>query len=526
MARHAGLLLPLFSLRSRVDWGIGELPAVGQFSAWLADAGFDRLMLLPIGTMTGDSSSPYSAASAMAIDPIYIALEACEDLVRVGGVHALSADAAAHLAVARASSVVEYARVRAAKRAALALAFDQFMREEWEPKTTRAAAFAAFLSRERRWLDDYALFQAIRDRLGGRHWREWDERLRSRDPASLDEARRRLGRDVRRQQYWQWIAHTQWLETRAAAHAHGVAIFGDLPFVVSGDSVEAWSRQNEFRLDVSVGVPPDAFSDTGQDWGLPMYRWDVIAASGYQLVRDRVQRMAPLFDGVRVDHLVGLYRTYGRTPQGDPFFVPEDEAAQQRQGEAVLRVFLESGLTVIAEDLGTVPDFVRESMARLGVPGCKVLRWERDWDAPGDPFVDPETYPRVSAAMTGTHDTEPMADWWDAAPLDDREALLELPALRARSLADPSHPWSDPLRDALLEQVYRSRSDELFVPVQDLFGWRDRINTPGTVGDHNWSWRLPWRIDDLAHIPEAIERARFSRQLAAATNRLAEPEQR
>jgi 4-alpha-glucanotransferase len=518
-SRHAGLLLPLFSIRSGSDWGIGELPDAGPLCAWLADAGFDRLMLLPLGTMTGGTSSPYAAASAMAIDPIYIAVDRLEDFVQAGGTRTLSAEAIAHLMAARSADSVDYARVRAAKAEALERAFDRFLGDEWERQTLRAATLAGFLSRERGWLDDYALFQALRDRCGGRSWYDWDEPLRSRHPAALDEARRRLARDVLRQQYWQWIAHTQWAGARQVARGYGVAMFGDLPFVVSGDSVEVWSRQDEFLLDVSVGVPPDAFSDTGQDWGLPMYRWDVIAAGGYQAFHARVRRMAALFDGVRVDHLVGLYRTYGRPPRGQPFFFPADAAAQQQQGEEVLRVFLDSGLSVIAEDLGTVPDFVRASMTRLGVPGCKVLRWERHWHAPGQPFIDPAAYPQVSAAMTGTHDTESMAEWWERAPLEEREALLELQVLRAHGLADPSQPWSDALRDALLEQIYRSRSDELFLPLQDLFGWRDRINTPGTIGDHNWTWRMPWRIEDLEHISGAVERARFGRRTAVATSR-------
>jgi 4-alpha-glucanotransferase len=485
----------------------------------MAGAGFDRLMLLPIGTISGSVSSPYSASSAMAIDPQYIAPSHVEDFARAGGEAALSAQAASHLAVARASRSVRYDDVRAAKREALDRAFDRFLLDEWEPRTMRAASFAAFIARERWWLDDYALFQAIRDRSDGRYWRDWPLPLQSHDPAALDEARRRLARDVLRQQYWQWLAQSQWTDARGAASAAGVAIFGDLPFVVGSDSVEVWSRQHEFLVDVSVGVPPDAFSETGQDWGLPMYRWDAIAADDYALFRSRVRRMANLFDGVRVDHLVGLYRTYGRPQDGEPFFSPSDESSQQRQGEEVLRVFLDSGLVVVAEDLGTVPDFVRASMAGLGVPGCKVLRWERDWNAPGQPFLDPASYPRESAAMSGTHDTETMADWWDGLALDEREALLELPVLRAHALADPSHVWSDTLRDALLEQLYRSQSDELFLPVQDLFGWRDRINIPGTMGDHNWSWRLPWLVEDLTRIPDAVARARFARELAAATDR-------
>ena len=175
----------------------------------------------------------------------------------------------------------------------------------------------------------------------------------------------------------------------------------------------------------------------------------------------------------------------------------------------MLRILVDSGATIIAEDLGLVPDFVRASLARLGVPGCKVLRWERAWHDPGEPFIDPRRYPAVSAAMTGTHDTVTLAVWWDTAARDERSAFLALPALRDAGVARPDAPWHDALRDAVLSMMLQSGSTELLFPVQDLFGWRDRINTPATVGDRNWTWRLPWAVDRLTDVPDAIERAAF-----------------
>jgi len=208
--------------------------------------------------------------------------------------------------------------------------------------------------------------------------------------------------------------------------------------------------------------------------------------------------MAALYDGYRVDHLVGLYRTYGRPKDGDPFFSPGDEPAQVAQGEAILRLLRGTGATIIAEDLGVVPPFVRQSLARLDIPGCKVLRWEREWDAPGQPLTNPATYPARSAAMTGTHDTETLAEWWTK---------------------ESGSAWTGPVRDALLATAYGAGSDELFLPIQDVFGWSDRINTPATTGDHNWTWRLPWRVDEMPNVPEAGERADFCRRLAAQTVR-------
>lgn len=519
MSRHAGLVVPLFSAASTASWGIGELADIVPLSQWLSSAGFDRLMLLPIGPLAGTETSPYGACSAMAIDPVYIAPARLEDFTLAGGEAALSAEGARHLARARASESVDYGSMRSAKREALDLAFARFVRDEWERRTARAAALADYITRERWWLDDYALFRALAAAMGGTSWRGWPAPVRDREPQALDAARRHLARDVLRHQYWQWTAESQWQDARAAARARGVRVLGDLAYAVGTDSADVWARPHEFMLDVSAGVPPDAFSPTGQDWGLPTYRWDVIAATGFEWIRQRARRMAALFDGVRVDHVVGLFRSYGRPASGPAFFTPGQEAAQVHQGETVLRVLGEGGADLIAEDLGTVPDFVRDSLARLGVPGCKVLRWEREWDEAGEPFIDPADYPAVSVAMTGTHDTETAASWWEHASSADRAALLALPFFRARRAIRRGARWSDRVRDALIELVYRSGSSQVLLPVQDVFGWRDRINTPATVGGDNWTWRLPWLVDRWGAMPEAGERAAFCHRLAVATGR-------
>jgi 4-alpha-glucanotransferase len=280
-----------------------------------------------------------------------------------------------------------------------------------------------------------------------------------------------------------------------------------------------WARAGEFRLDVSVGVPPDAFSAVGQDWGLPAYNWDAIAETDYAWLRQRARRMAALYDGIRVDHVIGLFRTYCRPAHGDPFFSPADEPDQRAQGLRVLTLLGESGAAIIAEDLGLVPDFLRESLAALSVPGCKVLRWERQWREPGAPFIDPRGYPADSAAMTGTHDTETLAIWWDDLSREDRHALLALAASAGATEARPRGDWSPAVRDALLGLMYRASSRELFLPIQDLFGWPDRINVPGTVGEANWTWALPWPVDTLAAQPEAVARQATLAALARESGR-------
>ncbi len=520
MSRRAGVNIPLFSCRSTRSWGIGELSDAETLARWLASAGVSEVMMLPLGTMPDGESSPYAATSTLAIDPIYVAFDRVADFARAGGEPALSPDAQIALERARRSPIVRHDDVRRAKQEAMRLAFLGFAADEWEQRTPRAATLAGYVTRQRWWLDDYALYQALARSSRGGSWRDWPAALRERDPRALDDARRELARDVLEQQYGQWIAEEQWQQARAAARSYGVAIVGDMPFVPRDESPEVWARVDEFLPEVSAGVPPDAFSESGQDWGLPTYNWAVVASTGYAWLRRRAERMAALFDSVRVDHVVGLFRTYGRPREGPAFFTPGDEPAQRSQGEAVLQVLRSTGLDLIAEDLGSIPDFVRQALAAAGIPGCRVLRWERGWHLEAQPFLDPATYPPISAAMTGTHDTEPAAAWWDELSLADRTAFLALPLFEERGLTSVEDPWSDRLRDALIELVYRAGSDRLFLPVQDVFGWRDRINTPATVTPQNWTWCLPWPVDALDGIDAARERATFLERLGRATGRV------
>ena len=455
MPRQAGVLLPLFSVRSAADWGVGEIPDLVPWARWCAAAGFSAAQVLPVNEASRGQNSPYAALSAFAVDPVYVAVGALEVL-------------------------------------------------------------EAFAKAEAAWLDDYALFVAIHDgEQGGRPWTEWPAPLRDRAPAALAEARARLSRLVLFHTWLQWQAEEQWHAARAAANAAGVELAGDLPFMVATDSADVWARRGDFRLDARVGVPPDAFSATGQDWGLPVYRWDVMHADGLPWLSERGRRMADLYGLYRVDHVVGLYRTYFFPADGGvPAFVPAGEEAQRENGERVLAA-LSRGARVIAEDLGTVPDFVRASLTEKTIPGYRVLRWERHWDHPGQPFRDPEAWPSVSVATTGTHDTDSMADWYDGMAAEERQAFLALPALAAVRERGATR-FDEGVRDAILELVYRSGSDLVLLPFQDAFGMRERVNVPGTVNDENWTYRIP---RDLAALHgDRRERERL-RALAVATGR-------
>ena len=485
--RRAGLLVPLFALRGERERGIGEIGDLPAFCRWLAGAGHGLLQLLPIVEMSLGERSPYSALSAFAIDPIYLSLDDAE--------HPAGADDA-----------IEYDGVRAAKRRAVEASFAAFLADD----PSRRAAFEAFRAREAHWLDDYALFRACQERHGGRPWTEWEPALRDREPSALTAARAALARECRFHEYGQWLAAEQWGAARAAAAAVGVRLKGDLPFMVAANSADVWARQDEFALDRTLGAPPDAFNAAGQDWGLPVCRWDVMAENGFAWLRARAARAAELFDAFRIDHVVGFYRQYAIHAGGRRGFVPEDEDEQLALGERLLTALVDAAgpARVIGEDLGVVPPFVRRSLTRLGIPGYRVLRWEDDAGV----FRDPVRWPALSVATSGTHDTSPLATWWEEelGP-ETRRGLAAVPVFAP--LSDAGATFTPAVQEALLDGLYAAGSALVVLPIPDAYGGRERINVPATVGPANWSYRLPRALARL-DAPESVALGARLRALA------------
>ncbi len=515
--RQAGCLIPLFSIRSPAGWGLGEIPDLVPFARWASSAGFSVIQVLPVHEASRGQSSPYAALSAFALDPVYLAVDALEDFEAAGGRDALSPAEQAELAHLPGAPAVLWPRVRALKAHALHLAFQAFLDAEWKRRSARARQLEDYAREHASWLDDYVLFVTLHDdRYGGRPWTEWDAPLRDQEPGALAAARAEHSERLLYHVWLQWQLDLQWHAARRGSNAAGVELMGDLPFMVATDSADVWSRPFDFRLDARVGVPPDAFSDTGQDWGLPVYRWDVMRKNGFHWMNERARRSGDLYGLYRVDHVVGLYRTYYRPNDGGkPAFIPDAEPAQIENGEKMLEIFSQ-GARVIAEDLGTVPDFVRASLTRRGVPGYRILRWEREWDENGLPFRDPAKWPELSVGTTGTHDTDTLADWYDAMPAAERKAFLRLPGLDRLRQRAPSR-FDHDVRDALLELVYRSGSDLVLLPFQDALGSRERVNVPGTVNESNWSYRMPMALADLM---ESAGTAELLRGLAARSGRL------
>lgn len=483
MRRHSGITVPLFSLVSSHGWGIGEFSDLPEFAAWLGEAGQSVIQILPLNEMPPIETSPYSAMTAMALDPIYLSLPDVPDFSAIGGDQALDGAERAEIMRLRRLPRIDYRSVRRVKDRWLRRAFDRFLQIEVARGTPRATRFDAFCATQAWWLDEYALFRALHARHDERSWQEWPGPLASADPAAVVAVRPELHLEMTYRSYLQWLAAEQWAAARRRAWP--LRVFGDLPFMISADSPDVWARQNEFRFDATIGVPPDAFSATGQDWGLPPWRMQVMKEWGFAWMRNRARRYGALYDGYRIDHLVGLYRMYVRPidKTREAFFDPADEASQLQLGETLVQVLRgqPGSVDVFAEDLGSIPQFVRDSMARLALPGLKVLRWERHWDRDGQPPIDPASFPEISVATTGTHDIEPLA----ATPEG------KAPAQRV----------------AIIRSLLSAGSALTLLPVQDVFGWTDRINTPAVVDAVNWTWRLPWPVEAWMHEEEPLARA-------------------
>jgi 4-alpha-glucanotransferase len=500
LQRSAGILIPLFSLRSRADLGRGEIGGLIPMLEWARRMGHRMIQLLPIDETAPDEASPYSAMSVFAIDPTYITLEG------LAGVSESSLERARrNLAVA--SSRVEIRQIK------LELLHNAYRRFRRSSDAAGRTAFADFERRNDYWLADYALFRALKEEFGWSSWEQWPTPLRDREPDALDQAQHRLAAEIAMYRYWQFVADAQMRRAHAAFTEASARLVGDLAFSPGLDSAEVWAHRDQFDLTRLVGAPPDAFSVTGQRWGLPMPNWDRMRSTGWSLIRSRLRRASELYDLVRIDHVVGLYRTwnFGLDLNEPGRFTPEEESKQRAQGEEIIRALQDEGGTagLIAEDLGVIPPWVRDSLRSLGVPGYKIMRWEREGQGhPGDRFIAPAHYPELSLATTSTHDTETMAEWWREIGAQERRVLLDSLGIADRADAE-NDQLCEPARNAILEAIYAAPSCFVVEPIQDLFGWTARINSPGTVADANWTWRLPAPIEELMNDPE------IARQTAA-----------
>ena len=480
--RRAGVLLHPTSLPG--PFGIGDLgPAARTFIDRLAEAGQSVWQVLPLAP-TGYGDSPYAALSAFAGHPLLVSLE---DLGEEGWLDPSDlADAPAF-----GSGEADHARAAPWKASRLALAARRF---ETRAGPEARAALDAFRERAAGWLDDVALFLALKDRHGGRPWWAWDGPLARREPAALAAARAELSEELRAQVFAQWCFDRQWARLRAEARRLGVEVMGDLPIYLAHDSAEVWARPELFQLrpDGSpravAGVPPDYFSADGQLWGNPLHDWAAQARDGFAFWVERLRRNLSLFDLVRLDHFRGFEACW-EVPAGAA------TAAAGRwvkgPGEALFaRLEGELGkLPLVAENLGVITPEVEALRERFGFPGMAVLQFAFGKDPQAESFR-PHRYVHNLVAYTGTHDNDTALGWWSSAPgQGSTRTAQDIAEERAHACAYLATDGRE-VNWALVRGVYASVAALAVAPLQDLLGLGSeaRMNTPATASG-NWRWR-------------------------------------
>ena len=557
--RIAGVLTPLFAIRTEEDLGIGDLAGLRQFIDWAAEVGFKLVQLLPINE-TGGDNSPYNAISAMALEPttLHLAPGSPADLTQEDFDRVIARFDPKKLR----SGVVHYAKVRALKRALLERAFARF-RANTEPRD----AFQAFREREKAWLESYVFFRALMEENGGTEaYDYWPEEQRSVDSARRwlgaqgEELRERFAQREEFFRYAQWVAYDQWIAAKAYADERGVALMGDIPFGVSYYSADVFARPNDFQLEWSGGAPPEPyFKDDeftqkwGQNWGIPLYNWDAMRASNFDWWRQRVRGVRRIFHVFRIDHVLGFYRIYafpwrpqrnaeflpltqeqmlektgGRTPHYAPRedSTPENCEANRREGEEYLRMALEAAEStrLVGEDLGTVPPYVRPSLQSLGIAGFKIPQWE---NTPDNRVIPGSEYQRLSVTTYATHDHKPVRAMWDTALGPEESAEREQARGDLRKIAqfagiqslgedaDFDRDFYPPITRAL----FASNAWMAIVMITDLLARKDRFNVPGTAADSNWSRRLHLTVERLGTSRGVKQRMKIVRQLIRETGR-------
>jgi 4-alpha-glucanotransferase len=480
--RASGVLAHITSLPG--PHGNGDLGSEARrFIDWLKDAEQSYWQMLPVAPC-GNGNSPYSAQSAFAGSSLLIALEALVDRGWLTA-HELRAEGLS-------SERVDYSASERFRARLLRLAFERGRRD---------VDLRLYRERNLHWLDDYALFRALKRAHGDSEWTEWPVELRDRKPEALAKAHRELAHEVEFRCFEQYLFDEQWNALRSYAHASGIGLIGDIPIFLAHDSADVWQHRELFFLDgqgqptVVSGVPPDYFSETGQRWGNPLYRWDTIRETGYRFWVDRMRAMLTRFDVIRLDHFIGFHR-FWEVPASERTAV-NGEWRPGPGADLFDTLARELGtLPLIAEDLGAVTPEVKALRDQFSLPGMRILQFAFGNDASANDFL-PHNYPRRTVVYTGTHDNDTMVGWFEAKEelaagpdqastrSPEQVAIERQATLRYLGAANGDNIHWDMIRLCLM-----SVADSTIFPLQDLLGLGSeaRMNRPGQ-GTGNWEWR-------------------------------------
>ena len=487
--RASGILLHPTSLPSQ--YGIGELnDHAYKFVDFLVESKQSLWQVLPLGP-TGYGDSPYQCFSAFAGNPLLISLE---HLVRDGLLDAQVLRAAPAFPAAK----VDFGWVIPWKFEVLRQAYATFAQRA---NTQQRLQFAAFCMQNAAWLDDYALFMAVKDAHGGQAWNTWNADIRDRQPSALVIWRMKLTSAIEMWKFFQWKFFDQWTWLKSYANNKGVQIIGDIPIFVAFDSADAWANREQFFIDetgnptVIAGVPPDYFSPTGQRWGNPLYRYDVMQARGFDWWIERVRAALALYDHVRIDHFRG-FEAYWEVPASEPTAIIGQwvKAPGQALFEAILSSHLATGihqikeagsslLPIIAEDLGVITPEVEALRDGFNLPGMRVLQFAFVADTSSS-FL-PHNFVRNCVAYAGTHDNDTTVGWWEKLEDAPRQQVLNYIGKTNREEVNKTIHWD------MARLLMMSVADTIVLTLQDVLGLgsEHRMNLPGKP-DGNWAWRF------------------------------------
>ena len=474
MERTAGILMPISSLPGKYGIGCFNLKAY-EFVDFLRDAGQKYWQMLPIHpTSYGDS--PYQSFSTFAGNPYFIDLEA---LIAEGVLSYAECDS---MFFGDEEDDINYAALYDSRKILLTMAYER-------SRISENPEYQKFVADNRWWLDDYALFMALKDFFNGQCWYEWPEDIRLRYDYAMDYYRRELYFDIEYQMYLQFKFFQQYGWLKNYANSQGVKIIGDIPIYVAMDSADTWSHPELFQLDernmptAVAGCPPDGFSATGQLWGNPLYRWDYHRQTGYDWWLTRLWYVYQLYDVTRIDHFRGFDEYYSI-----PYGHKTAEFGHWEKGPGI-ELFRRAEEVlgwheVIAEDLGFVTDSVRQLVRDSGFPGMKVLQFafdSRDTGSARDYL--PHNYTENAVVYTGTHDNDTTIGWFEAVSDDDWTLAREY----LSDFYTPDEEMDQPFVALALQSIARM----CIIPMQDYLGLgtEARMNTPSTIGC-NWRWRM------------------------------------
>jgi len=483
LPRSGGVLLHPTSLPGGA--GLGDLGrSARRFVEFLAQARLGLWQVLPLGP-TGYGDSPYQCFSSFALNPLLVSLD---ELVEEGFLDA--PELAGHPAFPEREC--DFGAAQAYKRPLLARAAAHFARRADD---LARADFAGFCGAQASWLDDYALFVALKDAHGGGPWNEWEPALAQRDPQALAAARARHAAAIEAERFTQWAAALQWRRVREQCRVHGIRVMGDLPIFVAHDSADVWSHPDLFRLAADgrpafiAGVPPDYFSATGQCWGNPLYRWDTLERSGYAWWIERLRQAFTQFDLVRLDHFRG-FEAYWEIPGGELTavngrWVKGPGAALFEAAERAL-----GPLPLVAENLGLITAEVEALRERFGYPGMAILQFAFGRDAQGDGFRPHNLTPGL-VAYTGTHDNDTCVGWWNSSGTADSTRSQEDVAAELHFAGRYLATDGKAIHWDMLRTLFASVAGVAIAPLQDVLGLGSeaRMNMPSRPSG-NWRWRF------------------------------------